>query len=55
MCFPDVTSLPANPDPESPRCVCLEPTNRWLSMPVWAGHAGDGSGRLFVVEQVDFV
>ncbi|RUS84453.1 hypothetical protein EGW08_007782 [Elysia chlorotica] len=51
VCYPDVTSLPTDEAPPNPRCVCFEPTNRWLSMPVWAGHAGDGSGRLFVVEQ----
>ncbi|GFR69162.1 HHIP 1-like protein [Elysia marginata] len=51
MCYPDVTALPSDPDTGNSRCVCFEPTNQWLSMPVWAGHAGDGSGRLFVVEQ----
>ncbi|KAK3781261.1 hypothetical protein RRG08_065992 [Elysia crispata] len=51
MCYPDVISLPTNSEPANQHCVCFEPTNRWLSMPVWAGHAEDGSGRLFVAEQ----
>ncbi|GFO15899.1 hhip-like protein 1 isoform x1 [Plakobranchus ocellatus] len=51
-CYPDVASSPPDPEPvPSPRCVCLQPTDRWLSMPLWAGHANDGSGRLFVIEQ----
>ncbi|CAG5119823.1 unnamed protein product, partial [Candidula unifasciata] len=32
-------------------CLCLEPIRDNLANPLWARHAGDGSGRLFVAEQ----
>lgn len=33
-------------------CLCLEKIGDNLANPLWARHAGDESGRLFVAEQV---
>ncbi len=38
-------------DPDDPPVIVLEPVMRGLFGPVFVTHAGDGSGRLFVVER----
>jgi glucose/arabinose dehydrogenase len=49
---PGVTPVPASPTPAAPvAAVGLEPVAEGLRGPLFAGHAGDGSGRLFVLEQ----
>jgi glucose/arabinose dehydrogenase len=49
---PAATATPAilTPAPEVER-IALEPVADGLQSPLFAGHAGDGSGRLFVLEQ----
>ncbi|HYN49202.1 MAG TPA: hypothetical protein VER83_10075, partial [Candidatus Nanopelagicales bacterium] len=48
------TASPA-PSPSSPaaplEAIALEPVAEGLANPLFAGHAGDGSGRVFVIEQ----
>jgi len=42
---------PAAHDPQNPPIIVLEPIMRGLFAPVYVTHAGDGSGRLFVLER----
>ena len=42
---------PTTDEPGEPPVVVLEPILRGLDVPVYVTHAGDGSGRLFVVER----
>ncbi|GFO15898.1 hhip-like protein 1 [Plakobranchus ocellatus] len=59
-CYPELKTNPVvlgtteTQTSATPGCLCLEKVNRnlALSMPLWAGHPGDGSGRLFVIEQL---
>ena len=55
---PAPTALPDSPAPTStpaagwdPPALAVEPFLDGLEAPLYVGHAGDGSGRLFVVEQ----
>ncbi|BFZ07004.1 hypothetical protein BsWGS_10043 [Bradybaena similaris] len=60
-CYPDLLTNPLLLRELSPAhhydtnatsgCLCLEPIRDNLANPLWARHAGDGSGRLFVAEQ----
>ncbi|CAL1540967.1 unnamed protein product [Lymnaea stagnalis] len=59
-CYPDLLTNPMlqrnlQPAGQVPGnasgCLCLEHVKRSLANPLWARHAGDGSGRLFVAEQ----
>ncbi|RUS79975.1 hypothetical protein EGW08_012276 [Elysia chlorotica] len=60
-CYPDVkTNYPEVADDTqgqvtaAPGCLCLQKINsrQNLAMPLWAGSPNDGSGRLFVIEQI---
>ena len=55
---PTPTALPSSPGPTStpaagwePPALALAPVIDGLEAPLFVGHAGDGSGRLFVIEQ----
>nr|KAI8741204.1 HHIP-like protein 1; partial [Biomphalaria glabrata] len=59
-CYPDLLTNPMilrnwtiarDSDDISSGCLCLEEIKRGLSNPLWARHARDGTGRLFVAEQ----
>ncbi|KAH9509188.1 HHIP-like protein 1 [Bulinus truncatus] len=59
-CYPDLLTspvlrrnwtLPLASDGPGSGCLCLEKINRNLANPLWARHAGDSTGRLFVAEQ----
>jgi glucose/arabinose dehydrogenase len=49
---PAPTAPPALPSPSPATAVALELVADGLASPLFAGNAGDGSGRLFVLEQV---
>ena len=46
---------PAEPAPETYGSVALQPIATGLARPLYVTHAGDGSGRLFIVEQAGLV
>ena len=63
-CYPKVLNGPQFPADEQPPaeqedgelgCICGDPVARDLRNPLAAVHAGDGSGRLFIVEQIGVV
>ncbi|GFR69155.1 HHIP-like protein 1 [Elysia marginata] len=59
-CYPDLKTNPvlsgetAAQTSAAPGCLCLQKINPRLklAMPLWAGSPNDGSGRLFVMEQI---
>lgn len=64
-CYPKVLDGPQFPADENQTttssengelgCICGDPVARGLRNPLAAVHAGDGSGRLFVVEQIGVI
>lgn len=50
-CMGSGVNAPASPSQPPPVAVSFAPVAGGLNLPVHIGHAGDGSGRLFLVEQ----